>query len=57
VQTTRCESATALTAIGRIVKFFLQLKKMQLEFRQQVAAGLSSGCSRRAMNPALPAKL
>jgi hypothetical protein len=36
-----CESATGAFSARRIVEQFLQFKKMWLEFRQQVAEGLS----------------
>jgi hypothetical protein len=40
-----CEIATAIFARHLIDEEFLQLKKMWLEFRQQVAKGLSRGRS------------
>jgi hypothetical protein len=36
-----CESATAAFSARSILEQFLQFKKMWLEFRQQVATGLS----------------
>jgi hypothetical protein len=40
-----CEIATAIFAAHRIDEEFLQIKKMWLEFRQQVTKGLSRGRS------------
>jgi hypothetical protein len=41
-----CEIATLAHATSGIAGQILQFNEMRLEFRQQVAADLSSGCSR-----------